>query len=139
MYVRNFFDNELLRNVKIWGVQTYYLNIFKSSLDFPVTTNYPALPTKGQFRRLFLNLYDTKDNNFCHIAPFPIFQSIEDGTMQLDKYGENYTIQEKDFKYFCGQELNLQKSGILYVGTNQDDKFTVVLDIFYSRIDLDKI
>lgn len=137
-YVQSFRfkDNENLRNVKIWGVQTYYKDIFINSLDFPI--GYPDLPSKGQFRRLFLNLYDTKGINFLHTAPFVIFQSIEHGTMFTNKYGENTTIQEKDFKYFKGQKLDLQNSSVEYI-SNKADKFTIVLDIYYSRIDLDKI
>lgn len=138
-FVSNFYfpDNELLRNVKLWGIQTYYLDIFKSSLSYPVG-QYPNLPTRGQFKRMFLNLYDTKDNNFCKDAPFPIFQSIENGTMRTNKYGDQYTIQEKDFKVFTGQKLNLQKSFLSIVDT-QPVKLTAVVDFYYSRIDLDKI
>lgn len=137
-YVQSFRfkDNENLRNVKIWGVQTYYQNIFPYSLDFPI--GYPQLPTKSQFRRLFLNLYDTKGINFLHTAPFVIFQSIENGTLFTNKYAENSTIQEKDFKYFKGQKLDLQNSSVEYI-SNKAEQFTIVVDIYYSRIDIDKI
>lgn len=134
----NFQDNENLRNVKLWGVQLYYDKIFKSSLTYPSAENYPTLPTKSQFQRMFLSLYDVKDNNFLKDAPFPIFQSIENGTMQTSNAGDQKTIQEKDFKFFTGQQLDLQKSSISII-TIKPLSFTAVIDFYYSRIDLDKI
>jgi hypothetical protein len=151
----NFTDNENLRNVKLWGVQTFYkgqenarlgLNnqngILIKDLDYQLD-----LLSKDEFQRCFLNLYDINNDNFLIQAPFVIFQTIQNvwskGGTPLPPPLENPDgdIVERDTKYFSGQLLDLQNSFISFWNDKpfSDAEFSIVIDIYYSRIDLDTL
>ena len=150
----NFKPNNELRNVKLWGVQSYYRysysktptlikyesGQFTQDLDF-----HTDLINKDYLQRSFLNLYDTNGVNFLRNAPLPIFQTIENG--QDEFYSNNgeeivdreSTIVEKDNKEFNGQLLDLQNSyiNIVWSGLDYKNPKVIPLEFYYSRIDLD--
>lgn len=142
-----FKDNENLRNVKLWGVQAYYNTI----VPFNLTGTKFETVNKKVFVKTFLTLYDISNIDFLNKAPLPIFQTIENGMVELRQTGQNpewinsveSTICEKDFKFFAGQKLDLQNSFVELIPDIGDDTFfksqNYIFDFYYSRIDLDKI
>ena len=154
----NFQDNNELRNVRLWGVQTYYKYEY-SKLSPPPTinslsgqfTNDPdynlPLITKKFFQQSFLNLYDINNLNFLKDAPLPIFQTIENNQDSNISSSEDEilniesTIVEKDHKIFTGQVFDLKNSSVTLI--YPDGKFPnpltfiVPITFYYSRLDQD--
>jgi hypothetical protein len=156
----NFQDNENLRQVNLWGIQTYYRGelkpqppvnpltfgmyngILKQDLDYGL-----LLLDKAIFQRSFINLYDIHNDNFVINAPLVIFQTIQDnwsmgGTpLPPPQTNPDGDIVERDAKIFCGQHLDLQNCFISFVNSEvfTDVEFSIVIDFYYSRIDLDKL
>jgi len=149
----NFKDNNELRNVKLWGVQTYYKYLYSKTPDLitydsGAFTNDPdyqlSIIEKKYFQQSFLNLYDINNDNFLKDAPLTIFQTIEnsqDENIILPHINRESTIVEKDHKIFTGQLFDLQNSSItiIYPDGKFPDPLTFVIPITfqYSRIDLD--
>lgn len=134
-------DNEDLRNIKLWGVQTYYaafdtgknLGILPYDLD-----NSIDVIKKSTFIKTFLTLYDINNVEFLKQAPYVIFQPIQNQTSGgglNTKY--EVDICERDNKVFTGQLLDLQNSYIEIIDNAIDGKFSIFTEFYYSRIDLD--
>lgn len=125
-------DIEELRNVRLWGVQTYYLTgTLKKDPDYKINV-INAL----QFQGAFLNLYDTKNVFFLRNAPFVIFNTIQNHT-------SGFSIVERDAKNFNGQFLDLTASYVTFDGNANNVIFedpikTIVIDFYYSRINIDE-
>jgi hypothetical protein len=152
----NFEEDQELRLVRLWGVQTFYRGedlqqgdiaipivngILPNDLDFGL-----PLISKESFQIAHLNLYDTKGVNFLKDAPFCIFQTIQNnwtksGVPNTDQNPEA-DIVERDTKTFVGQHLDLQNSFIEFASIGFDGdagfEFSIMIDFYYSRIDLDK-
>jgi hypothetical protein len=134
-------DIEELRNVRLWGVQTYY---FAGKAPFGTFGTLFTDPdykidviSKKQFQGAFLNLYDTKNVFFLQNAPFVIFNTIQNNTEK-----EFFGIVERDAKNFNGQFLDLTASFVKFDGSANPllepaETRTIVIDFYYSRIDLD--
>lgn len=150
----NFKDNNELRNVKLWGVQTYYKYLYSKTPDLIIYdsgafTNDPdfQLPIIEQkyFQQSFLNLYDINNDNFLKDAPLPIFQTIENSQNEsfqpLPRVERDSTIVEKDHKIFTGQLFDLQNSSVSIIFPDNDipdpSIFVIPITFQYSRIDLD--
>lgn len=152
----NFEEDQELRMVRLWGVQTFYRGediavgdtekvesgILLNDLDYSL-----PLITKNLFQLAHLNLYDTKGVNFLKDAPFCIFQTIQNNwtksSIPNTEQNPEADIVERDTKTFTGQHLDLQNSFIelATVGFSPADKtpeFSIMIDFYYSRIDLDK-
>lgn len=135
-------DLDELRNSRIWGIQTYYssqfenrpLGILKADPDFKL----PVI-TELQYRNGFLNLYDTDNVNFLINAPLSIFGTIQDMPNNYNRIPSG--IIERDFKSLSGQKIDLQNSNVVFNGGANTTKETrtFFIDIYYSRIDLDKV
>ena len=152
-YKFNFAEDEDLRNVKLWGVQTFYAGDLMNDAQtlnpngiIPFDPDWSiGLIDKIKFQQTFLNLYDTKSINFLKDAPFCIFQTIQanwtqSGVPEADNPVSD--IVERDTKYFIGQDLDLQNSFIEIVNNanvKTGETFSIVIDFYYSRIDLDNV
>lgn len=133
-------DIEELRNVRLWGIETYYAAAKFVVSTLPLDPDYSrTLISRLQFQGAFLNLYDTKNVNFLINCPFPVFGTLQNGT---DGNGTNHpSITERDAKNFNGQYLDIQSSFVIFDGSvnnTQRDNRVIVLDVYYSRQDLDK-
>ena len=131
-----FEDNEELRNVRIWGINTYYLS--KDNVTMIKDPNYDlAIITLPRLVHSFLNLYDTNGVNFCKNIPLINFATMQNNSSYLtsDKFVSAFV--ERDNKFFTGQKLDLQNS---FVEINQHftNTFVLPLEIYYTRIDLDE-
>ena len=149
----NFKDNNELRNVKLWGVQTYYKYLYSKMpeliiYDSGAFTNDPdyQLPIieKKYFQQSFLNLYDINNDNFLKDAPLPIFQTIENSQNESfipAKVYRDSTIVEKDHKIFTGQLFDLQNSSVSIIFPDNEipdpSTFVIPITFYYSRIELD--
>lgn len=152
-YKFNFAEDEDLRNVQLWGVQTFY----KGDAEDDAGTINPNgilikdpdwnvdLIDKIHFMQTFLNLYDVGSDNFLKDAPFVIFQTVQGNWTQSgvpDVDNPVSDIVERDPKYFTGQKLDLQNSFINIVNNSNvkaGETFSIVIDFYYSRIDLDSV
>lgn len=129
-------DTPELRNIRLWGLQTYYGQDQQITGNFPTDiTYYDNLIGKFEFQNCFINLYDRKNVNFLKDAPAVIFQ-----TVQIGVEGKDFNITERDNKIFCGQILDLQNSYIEFTGlanTPIQARETKIFncDIYYSKID----
>lgn len=133
-------DIEELRNVRLWGVQTYYSGAKSLVSTLALDPDYGrVLISRLQFQSAFLNLYDTKNINFLINCPFAVFGTLQNG---VDGNGTSHpSINERDAKSFNGQFLDIQNSFVIFdgsVNTRPDNTRSIVIDIYYSRIDLDK-
>jgi hypothetical protein len=134
-------DIEELRNVRLWGIETYYAAANPIASTLILDPDYSrTVISRFQFQGAFLNLYDTKNVNFLINCPFPVFGTLQNGT---DGSGRQHpTITERDAKNFNGQYLDIQSSFVIFDGsvnnTEEGDKRVIVLDVYYSRQDLDK-
>jgi hypothetical protein len=149
----NFEDNNELRNVRLWGVQTYYkykyfktpeLIIYESGQFINDPDYNLPLITKKFFQQSFLNLYDINNVNFLKNAPLPIFQTIENSQNESfipNKVDRASTIVEKDHKIFTGQLFDLQNSSVTLIYPDNDfpDPLTFIVPItfYYSRLEQD--
>ena len=72
-------------------------------------------------------------------CPFAVFGTLQNG---VDGIANTHPcINERDAKSFNGQFLDIQNSFVIFDGSinnRPDDTRTIVIDIYYSRIDLDK-
>lgn len=133
-------DIEELRNVRLWGVQTYYSAAEPRASTLILDPDYsrPVISRK-QFQGAFLNLYDTKNVNFLINCPFAVFGTLQNG---VDGFGTTHPgITERDAKSFNGQFLDIQNSFVIFDGSVNnaaDATRSIVIDIYYSRQDLDK-
>ena len=148
----NFQDNNELRNVRLWGVQSYYyydynksiptINYFSGQIKTDPNYNLPIVRKKF-FQQTFLNLYDINNDNFLKDAPLPIFQTIENSQEEFDDVDvfREETIVEKDHKIFTGQLFDLQNSSLSMIFPDEKypnpSTFVIPLTFQYSRIDLD--
>jgi hypothetical protein len=139
----NFFkDLDELRNCRIWGIETYYSSTFESqargTLRNDPDYNLPVI-TETQYQNGFLNLYDTDNINFLINAPLCIFGTIQS---MPDSFGRIPAgIVERDAKSLNGQKIDMQNSNVVFNGTANTIKETktIFMDIYYSRMDLDKV
>jgi len=139
----NFFkDLDELRNCRIWGIQTYYSSTFegqaRGTLKNDPDYNLPVI-TETQYQNGFLNLYDTDNINFLINAPLCIFGTIQS---MPDSFGRIPAgIVERDAKSLNGQKIDMQNSNVVFNGTANTIKETrsIFMDIYYSRMDLDKV
>lgn len=157
----NFVDDEDLRNVQLWGIQTFYKgttivneqlppnNLFNGILIDDIDYGLPLI-SKNLFQLAHLNLYDTKGENFLRDCPFVVFQTIQNQWIEQPIIIEPFDqktlsdIVERDAKYFTGQKLDLQNSYIELAtiglgGVDKIGEFSIVIDFYYSRIDLDTL
>ena len=133
-------DIEELRNVQLWGVQTYFsgANPIASTLIFDPDYSRTVI-SRFQFQGAFLNLYDTKNVNFLVNFPFSVFGTLQNGTEGIGR--DHPSITERDAKNFNGQKLDIQNSFVIFdksVNQIADVKRSIVIDFYYSRLDLDK-
>ncbi|MEI6508575.1 MAG: hypothetical protein WCO54_08810 [Bacteroidota bacterium] len=137
-------DNEDLRNIKLWGVQSYYGNslalttpIFDGILIGDPDYKDYIIP-KYTFQGTFLTLYDKNNVEFLKQCPIVVFQTIQNSTMQIAR--DNYftfDICERDNKVFTGQFLDLQNSYYEIINATLDGEYSLITEFYYSRIDLD--
>jgi len=138
-------DNEDLRNVKLWGVQSYYGNnlsdvmpILDGILPRDIDYKLPVIP-KFTFVNTFLTLYDKNNVEFLKQCPIVVFQTIQNDTGIFD--GEirsrEFDICERDNKVFTGQFLDLQNSYYEIINPLIEGEYSLVTEFYYSRIDLD--
>jgi len=133
-------DIEELRNVRLWGIQTYYSGeeARASTLIFDPDYSITVI-NKDQFQGAFLNLYDTKNVFFLQNCPFAVFGTLQNGADNLGN--KSIGIVERDAKNFNGQYLDIQSSFVIFDGSvnvQRPEQRTIVLDVYYSRQDLDK-
>lgn len=135
-------DIEELRNVRLWGIETYYsvdrLTINSTLKQDP---DYSRIViSKTQFQGAFLNLYDTKNVYFLQNSPFAVFGTLQNNGDSF--IGKDFAITERDPKNFNGQFLDIQSSFVTFdasVNNVTDITRVIVMDIYYSRMDLDKV
>jgi hypothetical protein len=139
----NFFkDLDELRNCRIWGIQTYYSQTFENqsvgTLKNDPDYNLPVI-TEKQYRNGFLNLYDTDNINFLINAPLCIFGTIQAMPTNFNTIPAG--LVERDAKSLSGQKIDMQNSNVVFNGNANTIKETrtIFLDIYYSRMDLDKV
>jgi hypothetical protein len=133
-------DIEELRNVQLWGIQTYFSAAKSIASTLVLDPDYSRVViSRFQFQGAFLNLYDTKNVNFLVNSPFCVFGTLQNGTEGI---GANHpTITERDAKNFNGQKLDIQNSFVIFdksVNQIADATRSIVIDFYYSRLDLDK-
>ena len=134
-------DNENLRNVKLWGIQTFYLD--QQGADAGQLFADPdydiALIPQDVFQNCYLTLKDKKNVNFLKRCPFVIFQTIENGGIAIGRASNS--IVEKDHKVLSGQVLDLNNSYVELAtnGLKVFESKTIVINFYYSRIDLEKV
>jgi hypothetical protein len=128
-------DTPELRNVRIWGLQTYYgdKNVLYGNFSNDITYLKPLIDQK-EFQNCYITLYDRKNVNFVKDAPVVIFQTIQ-GNSEV----RNIEITERDNKTFCGQILDLQNSYIEFTADVNnivnDSPLIFNCDIYYSKLD----
>lgn len=138
-------DNENLRNIKLWGIQTFYVDDTKNSVgqlfkdpDYQID----LIPT-DVFKNLFLTLKDKKNVTFLNRCPFVVFQTIENGSIADStlKYPTAVSLEEKDTKVLTGQELDLNNSFVemATTGLKPFEPKTIVINFYYNRIDLETV
>jgi len=138
-----FDDNEDLRNVRLWGINVYFLG--RGNIGSTMTYN----PNMGVDRlaivnsvlkRSFLNLYDINGNNFVKDMPLIDFATNQNNPFAYNGDFRNIDILDYDTKFFTGQKLDLQNSfvNIIWPGSELIDKLFLPLEFYYTRIDLDK-
>lgn len=135
-------DIEELRNVRLWGIQTYYSADEQARFSTLILDPDYSIRviTKTQFQGAFLNLYDTKNVNFLINCPFAVFGTLQNST-ELLPTTKDFGITERDAKNFNGQYLDIQSSFVIFdasVNVQRPEQRTIVLDVYYSRQDLDK-
>jgi len=133
-------DIEELRNVRLWGIETYYSGAKPLASTLALDPDYSRIViSRFQFQGAFLNLYDTKNVNFMINCPFSVFGTLQNG---VDGFGFTHpAINERDAKSFNGQFLDIQNSFVIFDGSVNnvaDGNRVIVIDVYYSRIDLDK-
>ena len=133
-------DNEELRNVKLWGVQSYYGRVKEQIFAFGIIENEPdyqmPLINKDTFQRTFLTLYDKNNVEFLKQCPIIVFQTIQND-VELNNNRIESDICERDNKVFTGQFLDLQNSYYELINIDIKGEFSLVTEFYYSRIDLD--
>tara|TARA_R110000868_G_scaffold60249_2_gene184345 strand:- start:166 stop:669 length:504 start_codon:yes stop_codon:yes gene_type:complete len=132
-------DIEELRNVRLWGIQTYFSTANSTASTLTLDPDYGrAVISRTQFQGAFLNLYDIKNVNFLINCPFAVFGTLQNGN---DGIGITHpSITERDAKNFNGQYLDIQSSFVIFDGSVngvKDNTRSIVIDIYYSRTDLD--
>jgi hypothetical protein len=142
-----FQDDEDLRNVQLWGVQTFYRGAAATGLNngvLPTDLDYTLpLLQKDLFLLTHLNLLDINNVNFLKDSPFVLFQTIQNNWSKGGNpnfTNPDGTIAERDTKYFTGQRLDLQNSFIEMATAgfpNTQDEQSIVINFYYSRLDLD--
>jgi len=97
--------------------------------------------SKNQFQNGFLNLYDTNNINFLINAPLVIFGTIQNDMANFGGARIKSGIVERDAKSFNGQKIDMQNSSVVFNGdANQLVETRIIfMDIYYSRMDLDKV
>jgi len=137
-------DNENLRNVKLWGIQTFYIDDKTSAGQLIKDPDYQIdlIPT-DVFKNLFLTLKDKKNVTFLNRCPFVVFQTIENGAIAdtTMEYQTTVSLVEKDSKVLTGQELDLNNSFVemATTGLKPFEPKTIVINFYYSRIDLETV
>lgn len=134
-------DNEDLRNVKLWGVQSYYGKFegeLVTSLGILIDDPDYQLPliNKDTFQRTFLTLYDKNNVEFLKQCPIIVFQTIQNNA-EFHSRKTDCDICERDNKVFTGQFLDLQNSFYELININLKGEYSLVTEFYYSRIDLD--
>jgi len=145
--VFNFYkDLDELRDCRIWGLEAYYFEEQASVIQTQGTLTYDPdynLPviSKNQFQNGFLNLYDTNNINFLINAPLVIFGTIQNDMANFGGARIKSGIVERDAKSFNGQKIDMQNSSVVFNGdANQLVETRIIfMDIYYSRMDLDKV
>ena len=138
-------DNENLRNVKLWGIQTFYVDDTRSSVgQFLKDPDYQIdLIPIDVFKNLFLTLKDKKNVTFLNRCPFVVFQTIENGAIAHTtmEFPTTVSLVEKDAKALTGQELDLNNSFVemATTGLKPFAAKTIVINFYYSRIDLETV
>jgi len=138
-----FDDNEDLRNVRIWGINTYFLGKDNKGTTMSYNPNMnldrvciPSIVLK----RAFLNLYDINGNNFVKDMPLIDFATTQNNPLSHNTDDRKIDILDYDTKFFTGQKLDLQNSfvNIIWDGNESVDELFLPLEFYYTRIDLDK-
>ncbi len=136
-----FDDNEDLRNVRLWGINTYFTA--KRSETMILNPNMGTdriCIVKDILQNSFLNLYDINGNNFVKDIPLIDFATMQSNPLTLNGDNRACDILDYDTKFFTGQKLDLQNSfvNIIWDGNVFVDKLFLPLEFYYTRIDLDK-
>jgi len=132
----NFEDNEDLRNVRIWGISTYYRA--KENSNMRKDPNYNlSIFTLFQLQKSFLNLLDINGNNFVKNIPLINFSTLQTEDSNSGANAFDTAVIERDNKFFTGQKLDLQNS-FVSVFKPLRGTFVLPLEIYYTRIDLDE-
>jgi hypothetical protein len=133
-------DNEDLRNVKLWGVQSYYGRVKEELFSFGILESEPdyqlPLINKDTFQKTFLTLYDKNNVEFLKQCPIIVFQTIQNN-IELGSNRIEGDICERDNKVFTGQFLDLQNSYYELINIDLKGEYSFVTEFYYSRIDLD--
>jgi len=131
-----FEDNEDLRNVRIWGINTYYAG--KNSVTMERDPNYIlGIISLPRLLHSFLNLYDTNGVNFCKNIPLINFATMQNNSSDFSGDKFQSAVVERDNKFFTGQKLDLQNSFVV-INEHFTNTFVLPLEIYYTRIDLDE-
>jgi len=141
-----FDDNEDLRNVRIWGINTYSLGSgnIGSTMTYNPNMGVDRLAiVNNVLKRSFLNLYDINGNNFVKDMPLIDFATTQNNPFAYNPPAreiDSIDILDCDTKFFTGQKLDLQNSfvNIIWDGNEFVDKLFLPLEFYYTRIDLDK-
>jgi len=96
-------DAQNLRNVQTWGIQFYYNAIVPNSIISGLGTI-----TKADSLISFLTMENYAGRQFDKQSPINKYQTIENN-LSTSALGD-CSIQEKDFKSYCGQKINFPKS-----------------------------
>lgn len=135
-------DLDELRNCRIWGIETYYSENIEGkavgTLNVDPDYNLTVI-SELQYRNGFLNLYDTDNINFLINAPLCIFGTIQNFPEDFGNFKAG--IVERDAKSLSGQKIDMQNSNVVFNAAANTVKGTqtIFLDIYYSRMDLDKV
>ena len=138
-----FSDNEDLRNVRLWGINTYFLGSGNvgSTMTYNPNMGVDRLAiVNNVLKRSFLNLYDIDGNNFVKDMPLIDFATNQNNPFAYNGNDRKIDILDYDTKFFTGQKLDLQNSfvNIIWDGSASIDKLFLPLEFYYTRIDLDK-
>lgn len=132
----NFEDNEDLRNIRLWGINSYYRAKANSTMFRDPNYNLPILllPT---LKNSFLNLLDINGNNFVKNMPLINFATLQNEDSNAFANIFDTAVVERDNKFFTGQKLDLQNS-FINIRKGVKGTFVLPLEIYYTRIDLDE-
>jgi len=133
----NFEDNEDLRNIRLWGINSYYRAKDNSTMFRDPNYNLPIL-LLANLKESFINLLDINGNNFVKNMPLINFATLQNEDSNAGANIFDTAVVERDNKFFTGQKLDLQNSFInVRKGLLKGD-FVLPLEIYYTRIDLDE-